>query len=272
VNIRWRLGDEIMAIPIYQSIKSMWPDCELYVACSFPELIEDNPHVDGVISDEVSEVPDCDRYIYLRDASRTVPRREHYARLAGVPVSQTPPTLHWPKMNPPFEMNGQWIAVSTGATWRTKRWPLSAWTALCNTLHDHDYQLIQIGQGDDRIGLDHDYVDRTSIREAGAILSHCSLFIGCDSGLLHLAAAVRTPAIGLFGPTDPGILFGTKKPITALRIDRPCATCWNGPLTMREPGVCPLNIENCLETISPEAVSTAALAALNVITPADRCA
>jgi len=272
VEIRWRLGDEIMATPIYQTIKNMWPDCELSVACSYPELIEDNPYVDVVIADEIRDFSDYDRHINLRDASRTVPRQEHYARLAGIPVPQTPPSLHWPKSDPPFDMNGQWIAVSTGATWCTKRWPLSAWTTLCSTLHDSGYQLVQLGEGDDPIGLDHDYVNRTSIREAGAILNQCALFIGCDSGLLHLAAAVRTPAIGLFGPTDPGILFGNTNPITALRIDRPCAACWNGPMTMRKPGVCPLHIENCLETISPDAVATAALATLNVVTPADRCA
>jgi len=36
-----------------------------------------------------------------------------------------------------------------------------------------------------------------------AVLSQCSLFIGNDSGITHLAAALGVPTIALFGPTDP---------------------------------------------------------------------
>ncbi|KPJ57899.1 MAG: hypothetical protein AMS15_09485 [Planctomycetes bacterium DG_23] len=42
-----------------------------------------------------------------------------------------------------------------------------------------------------------------SLREVGALMGECSLLIGADSGLVHFAAAVETPALGLFGPTNP---------------------------------------------------------------------
>lgn len=271
-EIRWRLGDEIMAIPIYESIKRAWPQSELSVACSFPDLLEGNPHVDHIIADESRDTADYDRHINLRNASRTVPRHKHYARLAGVPSSRTRPTLYWALDDPPLDMTGQWIAIGSGATWPTKRWPVSGWRELCNTLHDRGCQLVQLGRADERIGLEHDFVDKTSIREAGAILNRCSLFVGSDSGLLHLAAAVGTPAIGLFGPTDPDVLFGEYNPIAAIGNGRPCAACWNGPMTMREPGVCPLNVDNCMESITVDAVLAAALAALKLPKSADRCA
>jgi ADP-heptose:LPS heptosyltransferase len=47
-----------------------------------------------------------------------------------------------------------------------------------------------------------DLVGRLSVPEAAACLARSSLFIGNDSGLMHLAAAAGTPTIGLFGPTD----------------------------------------------------------------------
>lgn len=44
----------------------------------------------------------------------------------------------------------------------------------------------------------------TSLRELAFLLAHASLVIGGDTGPLHLAAALGTPVIGLYGPTDPG--------------------------------------------------------------------
>ena len=47
-----------------------------------------------------------------------------------------------------------------------------------------------------------DLVGRLEIPEAAAALARCALFVGNDSGLMHLAAAVGTPTLGLFGPTS----------------------------------------------------------------------
>ena len=41
------------------------------------------------------------------------------------------------------------------------------------------------------------------LREVGALIGECDLLTGADSGLLHFAASVGTPALGLFGPTNP---------------------------------------------------------------------
>jgi heptosyltransferase-3 len=50
-----------------------------------------------------------------------------------------------------------------------------------------------------------DLAGKLDLVEAAACLSRASLFIGNDSGLMHLAAAARTPTLGLFGPTDERI-------------------------------------------------------------------
>lgn len=48
-----------------------------------------------------------------------------------------------------------------------------------------------------------DFIDKTSMREVAAIMNHCKLVIACDSGLLHLANAVKVPNVGLFGTIEP---------------------------------------------------------------------
>ncbi|MDE2515599.1 MAG: glycosyltransferase family 9 protein, partial [Rhodospirillales bacterium] len=47
-----------------------------------------------------------------------------------------------------------------------------------------------------------DLVGRLSLPQAAACLSRARLFVGNDSGLMHLAAAAGTPTLGLFGPTN----------------------------------------------------------------------
>jgi heptosyltransferase III len=46
-----------------------------------------------------------------------------------------------------------------------------------------------------------DLVDRMTLPEVAACLARCALFVGNDSGLMHLAAAAGAPTLGLFGPT-----------------------------------------------------------------------
>jgi ADP-heptose:LPS heptosyltransferase len=47
-----------------------------------------------------------------------------------------------------------------------------------------------------------DLVGTLTLPEAAACLARCTLFVGNDSGLMHLAAAAGTPTLGLFGPTQ----------------------------------------------------------------------
>lgn len=46
-------------------------------------------------------------------------------------------------------------------------------------------------------------VRNVPLRRVAALLAHCTLYVGNDSSLMHLAAAVRTPVVALFGPTPP---------------------------------------------------------------------
>ncbi|MDX2291719.1 MULTISPECIES: glycosyltransferase family 9 protein, partial [Streptomyces] len=62
-----------------------------------------------------------------------------------------------------------------------------------------------------------DLVGRLTIPEAAACLRRCALFVGNDSGLMHLAAAAGTPTLGLFGPT-PAEEYAPSGPVTAVAL------------------------------------------------------
>ncbi|MFA6268457.1 MAG: glycosyltransferase family 9 protein [archaeon] len=67
----------------------------------------------------------------------------------------------------------------------------------------------------------------TTLSEAAYLFSKAALFVGNDSGLMHLSLAVNCPTIGIFGPTDSKILFSKKKNTFALQVrntEWPCYT------------------------------------------------
>jgi ADP-heptose:LPS heptosyltransferase len=260
IELRWRLGDEIMALPLYEAAKGAWPGCSLEVWCAHPELLAGNPWVDRVNGDG----GDPDRFVYLRDDPRDRPRIAHYAALAGVREPEDPPRLLFDDWTPPPGLlpgEGPWAAVSTGASWPAKRWPVTHWEDLCRRLFIEGLRPVQLGvAGDDPIPGVHSLLGRTSVAQAARLLRACAVFVGCDSGLLHLARAAGTPAVGLFGPTKPEILFPHDTALMTLRCPRPCQGCWNDPVNIAPPGVCPEGTDGCLEDIAPEAVAVSALA------------
>ena len=70
-----------------------------------------------------------------------------------------------------------------------------------------------------------DLVGQTSLPELWSASRHARLFIGCDTGPMHLAAAVDTPVLALFGPAAPRRTGPFGEPHRVLRVPPPCAPC-----------------------------------------------
>ncbi|ADE16417.1 glycosyl transferase family 9 [Nitrosococcus halophilus Nc 4] len=107
----------------------------------------------------------------------------------------------------------RWLALGPGANWAPKIWPAPAFTALVNEVkHDFD-GVVLVGGPQDRersqaVGASLplpcvDLCGCTDLLQVAAILQQVSVFVGNDSGLGHLAAAVGTPTLTLFGPGQP---------------------------------------------------------------------
>src|SRR5438105_5120772 len=92
-------------------------------------------------------------------------------------------------------------------------------------------------------------VGATHIGELPALLSTCRLFIGNDSGAMHVAGAVGVPVIGIFGPTDPEGTRAMTPQFTLIREPVDCSPCF-----LRK---CPID-HRCMTRISVEGVFAAA--------------
>ena len=130
------------------------------------------------------------------------------------------------------------IAIGAGASYGSaKCWPPSRFAELANHLQTQwDAHVILFGAAGEtdvssaiasemhRAPID--LTGKTAVVDLPALLSHCHVFIGNDSGAMHVAAAVGLPAVAIFGPTDP---FGTA-PVTphcTIVRERPyCSPCF----------------------------------------------
>jgi heptosyltransferase-2 len=89
----------------------------------------------------------------------------------------------------------------------------------------------------------------TSMRDLAAMFSACSIFIGNDSGAMHVAAAAGIPVVGIFGSTDPE---GTAPVTQQFTLIREAVTC--SPCFLRQ---CPVD-HRCMTRISVDSVFSAA--------------
>lgn len=93
-----------------------------------------------------------------------------------------------------------------------------------------------------------------------AVLARCDLMITGDTGPMHLAAAVGTPIVAVFGPSDPA-RYAPRGPLDqVIRVDLPCAPCNR---IRRPPARCTGRIPDCLASIPSDRVIEAALAILD---------
>ncbi len=95
--------------------------------------------------------------------------------------------------------------VNPGMRLISKRWPVERFAALADRLQRvRGLRTVLVGGSDDR-GFEGaiDLIGRTSFGETAAIIQRCGAFVGNDSAPLHLAAALGTPYVGIFGPSDP---------------------------------------------------------------------
>jgi len=132
--------------------------------------------------------------------------------------------------------SGTVIAMAPASGRHTKDWPLERYAGLADRLaKEVSAQILLIGSTKDQAagaevqaGMKAKALDltgRTTLRQLAAVLERCSLLIGGDSGPLYLANAVRTPVLGLFGPTNGCALVSTLGKESVLWKPPTCAPC-----------------------------------------------
>jgi heptosyltransferase-2 len=164
--------------------------------------------------------------------------------------------------------SGSIYAICPGAEYGpSKRWPTEHFTALAQKLitQNSNNQIILLGsKSDHSLGQEitsqakqaskiHNWCGNTSLDEAIALIGMSKALVSNDSGLMHIAAALKTPQIAIFGSSDPTHTPPLSDRAQIIWLNMPCSPCHK-----RE---CPLGHLRCLKDILPEQV----LATLNTL-------
>jgi heptosyltransferase I len=159
-----------------------------------------------------------------------------------------------------WSLNGRTIVLQPGARWWNKRWPVEHFAEVVRMLHsrDRNVKFAILGGATDRElgvricaatpGACVDLTGRTSLPEAIELIRASELMLTNDTGPMHIAAALRKPVIGLFGPTNPARTgpYGQQE-LVITRTDLGCAPCLKDTCSNSEPLA-------CLHGISPARV------------------
>jgi ADP-heptose:LPS heptosyltransferase len=164
------------------------------------------------------------------------------------------------------------ILIHPGPSWPTREWPAAAWQLLIAELRQRGYHNIgQLGVNQHThfgqveiasIPGSQSLINQFSIEECIAAIAQARLFVGIDSGLLHIAAGTRTPSVGIFGMTLPEYRFSEtfRRDFVVNRVD--CCGCEHRKPRLHWVTGCPNEIK-CMKTLSVEPVLRACLAKLS---------
>ena len=225
------------------------------------------------------------RFVLLNDlrfGERALPRMVDRCAALALPAGATlPPAWPLPELKVTRAEVEAWrqrrgligdgrsvVALAPGAVGPSKRWPSAAYAELARRLTIEGFAVWVLGGPDERalaaeIAGDTPVRDLTGrdLRDAILALAAATAAVSNDSGLLHVAAALGTPSIGIFGPTSPwhwaplNPLAGTIETATEL----PCRPC-------HKP-VCRLVHHRCMRDIPPEQVLAAVHRAVAAVAP-----
>jgi heptosyltransferase-1 len=159
-----------------------------------------------------------------------------------------------------------WIAVHASARWPTKRWPPESFSTALDVLQKDVGRVVFVGGPDEvedsraiierMTTVPADLTGKTSLRLLVALLQSAAVVISGDSGPMHLAAAVGTPVVALFGPSSAAYSGPRGPSHRILESKIPCSPCFSV--------VCRNTIQlECLHRITPQAVIDAVRDILN---------
>jgi lipopolysaccharide heptosyltransferase II len=148
------------------------------------------------------------------------------------------------------------INIAASEKWATKNWPIEYVAELCDLLMARNIRVVITGvEGDRELAQQllskakskpAILVGKTDINQLAALIEKCKVFITPDSAPQHIAAAVETPVIVLYGPTDPKRHIPPGKNMIVLNKKIKCSPCYSPK--------CRIKTHDCMKMIKPQEI------------------
>lgn len=249
------IGDELMASGVVRSIKEANPACQITFVTRYPEFWSGHPLFHDILSSTEEN-----KWGGLELSYRyQIPSRENVFRLigerVGLQITELHPAPPLPTLSPWLEkelkeIHRPYILVQPEtSSWTTnKTWPQERWQQVMEDL-TKDFLVIEVGTQPMLTSVSGDnfrsFAGRTSLLDLAYLISKAKLYLGAESGGMHMAAGFDIPSVIVFGGYTSPENFPYPRNIP-LYTPVSCAPCW-----LREP--CPYGLK-CLAAISAEQV------------------
>ena len=152
-------------------------------------------------------------------------------------------------------ITNSYVVLIPGTNWPNKCWPPGHFAQLAEKLFEQHIIPVFVGTNADKTAMDEivakctippvDLTGKTSLKQLAHIIKNAKAVVAGDTGPMHLAAAVNTPVVALFGPTDPKRNGPYGEGHIVLTVDYPCQGCWERKCRKGK---------ECLDTISANSV------------------
>ncbi len=154
--------------------------------------------------------------------------------------------------------SGKLIAVAPGSVWNTKRWPEEKFAGLVRDLTAGGYSVVLVGGSEDsalcgclEAGLAGSSVASAaglmSVLQSAELIRRSRVLVSNDSAPVHIAVAVGTPVVALFGATIPGFGFAPAGP-SDIVMETTGLTC--RPCSIHGGEKCPIGTFDCMNRIN----------------------
>lgn len=209
----------------------------------------------------------------VKDSRRDMPPVAHQFQVlekVGIPYKGDAHLELWPsrkdKQDVQALLDSEWLGdhskmvginITASAKWRTKNWPVEYIARLCDMLSARNIRVVLTGMDKDKPLARYllsiakskpaNFAGKTDILQLAALIKRCKVFVTPDSAPLHVAAAVQTPVVAFFGPTDSRRHIPPAKKIVVLEKKPACAPCYSSR--------CRILTHVCMRDIRPEEVA-----------------
>jgi ADP-heptose:LPS heptosyltransferase len=262
------MGDVVCSLPLCQAIREKHPDCILIFVTSagFKKIVEISGNADVVFGSKIwcwpFRFPSTFQFLGLVEAVYTPlnsdeqePGRgamrhliDDMADSCGLQLPDRQPTL-FPDQGfirntaiefGCLESRKLLIALNGGPTWPVKMWPAEKWQHLIDRIHEEfEAEIFLLGQKQGERGGDlmslrgvRCLFDQVRPEQIAALLKNCDLLIAIDSGPLHIAGAVGTPVVGLFGANAAAFRLPPDSEGVGITANLACISCQHkNPIT-----------------------------------------
>lgn len=241
------IGDVLMLTPTLREIKRSFPKASLTFAIDmhttggsvYHQLVHNAPFVDEIID---ARYVQRGSYDFVFDASAVCLRYERpglpeinridlFARAAGFISLKSKHPFYEVEPKETIPDDGSFYVLLHTASNEEKRcWPITRYLQLIEQLSDLPITFLiadfnQKYEGWSRLANCKN-ISRCSVRELGAWIQRANMFVGPDSGPMHMAGALGTESVVLFGSIPPGSRINHYPSHKAVTSGAACAPCW----------------------------------------------